>query len=128
MLYITYNTELLKQNGLQTVATYYCILHILILSVFLIQNISTLGDVLVVTFHRRNKALVKELSQPAPGSSDLYFPSKYPRSSITQCVACLWKQNLSYWRNPPYNTVRFFFTTIIALLLGTIFWDLGRKV
>ncbi|CAL4975335.1 unnamed protein product [Urochloa decumbens] len=78
--------------------------------------------------YQRNKALIKELSQPAPGSSDLYFPTKYPRSSITQCMACLWKQNLSYWRNPPYNTVRFFFTGVIALLLGTIFWDLGGKV
>ncbi|CAL4948796.1 unnamed protein product [Urochloa decumbens] len=78
--------------------------------------------------YQRNKALIKELSQPVPGSSDLHFPTKYARSSITQCMACLWKQNLSYWRNPPYNTVRFFFTTIIALLLGTIFWDLGGKV
>ncbi|CAO2191404.1 unnamed protein product [Urochloa humidicola] len=78
--------------------------------------------------YQRNKALIKELSQPSPGSSDLHFPTKYARSSITQCMACLWKQNLSYWKNPPYNTVRFFFTTIIALLLGTIFWDLGGKV
>ncbi|WVZ69760.1 hypothetical protein U9M48_018495 [Paspalum notatum var. saurae] len=78
--------------------------------------------------YQRNKAFIKELSQPAPGSSDLHFPSKYAQSSITQCVACLWKQNISYWRNPPYNTVRFFFTTIIALLVGTIFWDLGGKV
>ncbi|KAL6615559.1 hypothetical protein ACP70R_037829 [Stipagrostis hirtigluma subsp. patula] len=78
--------------------------------------------------YQRNKALIKELSQPAPGSSDLYFPSKYSQSSFTQSMACLWKQNLSYWRNPPYNTVRFFFTTIIALLLGSIFWDLGGKV
>ncbi|KAF8676069.1 hypothetical protein HU200_047574 [Digitaria exilis] len=78
--------------------------------------------------YQRNKALIKELSQPTPDSSDLYFPTKYSRSSITQCMACLWKQNLSYWRNPPYNTVRFFFTGIIALLLGTIFWDLGGKV
>ncbi|WVZ73261.1 hypothetical protein U9M48_021589 [Paspalum notatum var. saurae] len=78
--------------------------------------------------YERNKALIKELSQPAAGSSDLHFPSKYPQSTITQCVACLWKQNLSYWRNPSYNTVRFFFPAIIALLLGTIFWDLGGKV
>ncbi|CAO2175421.1 unnamed protein product [Urochloa humidicola] len=78
--------------------------------------------------YERNKVLIKELSQPVPGSSDLRFPTKYARSSITQCMACLWKQNLSYWRNPPYNTVRFCFTTIIALLLGTIFWDLGGKV
>ncbi|KAG8051399.1 hypothetical protein GUJ93_ZPchr0001g31074 [Zizania palustris] len=78
--------------------------------------------------YQRNKALIKELSQPAPGSSDLYFPTKYSQSFLTQCLACLWKQNLSYWRNPPYNTVRFFFTTIIALIFGTIFWDAGRKV
>ncbi|TVU42417.1 hypothetical protein EJB05_08821, partial [Eragrostis curvula] len=92
------------------------------------KRVTTVDDVLAFTFYRRNKALIKELSQPAPGSSDLHFPSKYSRSSFTQCVACLWKQRQSYWRNPPYNTVRFFFTTIIALLLGTIFWDLGGKV
>ncbi|KAK3123186.1 hypothetical protein QOZ80_8AG0625730 [Eleusine coracana subsp. coracana] len=78
--------------------------------------------------YQRNKALIKELSQPAQGSCDLHFPRKYSRSPFTQCMACLWKQNQSYWRNPPYNTVRFVFTTIIALLLGTVFWDLGRKV
>ncbi|KAM3349874.1 hypothetical protein ACQJBY_022624 [Aegilops geniculata] len=78
--------------------------------------------------YQRNKALIKELSQPAPGSTDLYFPTQYSQSSITQCMACLWKQNLSYWRNPPYNAVRFLFTTVIALLFGTIFWDLGGKM
>jgi hypothetical protein len=87
-----------------------------------------LDDELVVLFYRRNKTLIKELSQPAPGSSELHFPTKYSESFFTQCMACLWKQNMSYWRNPPYNTVRFFFTTINALLLGTIFWDLGGKV
>jgi hypothetical protein len=95
---------------------------------YCLQGISAVDDVLLVTFYRRNKALIKELSQPAPGSTDLHFSSKYAQSFNTQCVACLWKQNLSYWRNPPYNTVRFFFTGIIALLLGTIFWDLGSKV
>ncbi|VAH77438.1 unnamed protein product [Triticum turgidum subsp. durum] len=78
--------------------------------------------------YQRNKALIKELSQPVPGSTDLYFPTQYSQSSVTQCMACLWKQNLSYWRNPPYNAVRFLFTTVIALLFGTIFWDLGGKM
>ncbi|XP_039117422.1 ABC transporter G family member 35-like isoform X1 [Dioscorea cayenensis subsp. rotundata] len=76
---------------------------------------------------RRNKALIAELSTPPPGSSDLHFPSQYSQNFFTQCMACLWKQHLSYWRNPPYTAVRFFFTTIIALLFGTIFWDLGTK-
>lgn len=30
------------------------------------------------------------------------------------------KANLSCWRNPQYNAVRFFFTAIIALLFGTM--------
>ncbi|CAD5166539.1 unnamed protein product [Musa acuminata subsp. malaccensis] len=77
--------------------------------------------------YRRNKSLIKDLSIPPAGSSDLYFPTQYSQSFPVQCMACLWKQHLSYWRNPPYTAVRFFFTTVVALLFGTIFWDLGRK-
>ncbi|OWM82299.1 pleiotropic drug resistance protein 1-like isoform X1 [Punica granatum] len=77
--------------------------------------------------YRRNKALIKELSVPAPGSSDLYFPTQYSQSLFTQCMACLWKQSWSYWRNPPYTAVRFLFTTFIALMFGTMFWDLGSR-
>ncbi|KAG0465358.1 hypothetical protein HPP92_019522 [Vanilla planifolia] len=76
---------------------------------------------------QRNRALVKELSIPPPGSKDLYFQTQYSQSFVSQCFACLWKQNLSYWRNPPYSATRFFFTLVIALLFGTIFWDLGGK-
>lgn len=76
---------------------------------------------------QRNKALIKELSIPPPDSSDLYFPTQYSQSFISQCMASLWKQHLSYWRNPPYTAVRFFFTLVIALIFGTIFWDLGGK-
>ncbi|KAK1393969.1 hypothetical protein POM88_013025 [Heracleum sosnowskyi] len=47
--------------------------------------------------YRRNKALIKDLSTPRPGSMDLSFRTQ------------------------------FFFTTVTALLFGTIFWDLGTK-
>ncbi|RVW28721.1 ABC transporter G family member 40 [Vitis vinifera] len=76
---------------------------------------------------QENKDLLKELSQPTPGSKDLYFPTQYSQSFFTQCMACLWKQRWSYWRNPPYTAVRFFFTTFIALMFGTMFWDLGTQ-
>lgn len=76
---------------------------------------------------RRNKALIEEISTPPPDSSDLHFKTKHSQPFFIQCLACLWKQRLSYWRNPPYTAVRFFFTTTIALLFGTIFWDLGSK-
>ncbi|KAL5701727.1 transcription factor [Ranunculus cassubicifolius] len=77
--------------------------------------------------YRRNKDLIKELSTPPAGSTDLHFPTQYSQTFFTQCMACLWKQYWSYWRNAPYTAVRFFFTTIIALLFGAIFWDLGSK-
>ncbi|KAF0920709.1 hypothetical protein E2562_036412, partial [Oryza meyeriana var. granulata] len=77
--------------------------------------------------YQRNKELIQDLSTPTPGSTDLHFPTQYSRSFFTQCLACLWKHKLSYWRNPSYTAVRLLFTIIIALLFGTIFWDLGRK-
>ncbi|KAI3830813.1 hypothetical protein MKW92_006041 [Papaver armeniacum] len=77
--------------------------------------------------YKRNKDLIAELSIAPPGTKDLYFPTMYSRSFFTQCMACLWKQYWSYWRNPPYTAVRFFFTVVIALMFGTIFWDLGTR-
>ncbi|GMI86113.1 pleiotropic drug resistance 12, ATP-binding cassette G40, PLEIOTROPIC DRUG RESISTANCE 12 [Hibiscus trionum] len=77
--------------------------------------------------YRRNKALIEDLSKPAAGAKELYFPTQYSQSFLTQCTACLWKQHWSYWRNPPYTAVRFLFTTVIALMFGTLFWDLGSK-
>ncbi|XP_027344150.1 pleiotropic drug resistance protein 1-like isoform X3 [Abrus precatorius] len=77
--------------------------------------------------HRRNKALIAELSKPAPGFKELNFPTQYAQPFLIQCMACLWKQHWSYWRNPPYTAVRFLFTTFVALMFGTMFWDLGSK-
>ncbi|KAF5193457.1 Pleiotropic drug resistance abc transporter [Thalictrum thalictroides] len=76
----------------------------------------------------RNKRLINELSTPPPNSKDLYFSRKYSQSLFTQCKACLWKQHLSYWRDPPYTAMRIFFTAVIALMLGSIFWKQGKKL
>ncbi|CAN6277935.1 unnamed protein product [Urochloa humidicola] len=78
--------------------------------------------------YRRNKSLIGELSTPPPGSKDLHFPTQYSQSFLTQCMACLWKQHKSYWRNPSYTATRIFFTTVIALIFGTIFLNLGKKI
>ncbi|KAM1513519.1 hypothetical protein ACFX1Z_024934 [Malus domestica] len=77
--------------------------------------------------YRRNKELIRQLSTPPPDCRDLHFPSQYSQSFYAQCIACFWKQRLSYWRNPPYTAVRFLFTAIIAIMFGTMFWDLGSK-
>ncbi|XP_074275947.1 pleiotropic drug resistance protein 1-like [Silene latifolia] len=78
--------------------------------------------------YRRNKALIQELGTPRPGSKDLHFNTQYSQPFIVQTMACLWKQNWSYWRNPMYTAVRFLFTTAIATMFGTIFWQLGGKI
>ncbi|XP_078168189.1 ABC transporter G family member 36-like isoform X6 [Carex rostrata] len=77
--------------------------------------------------YNKNKALIRDLSVPPPESSDLYFPTQYSQPFFTQCIACLWKLQLSYWRNPSYTAIRFFFTVLIALFLGSMFWQLGKK-
>ncbi|KAJ0075707.1 hypothetical protein Patl1_34363 [Pistacia atlantica] len=77
--------------------------------------------------YQRNKAIIGDLSRPVPGTKDLYFPTQYSQSFFTQCMACLWKQRSSYWRNTSYTAVRLLFTSFIALTFGTIFWDMGTK-
>uniref|UniRef100_A0A0D6QSH6 ABC transporter domain-containing protein n=1 Tax=Araucaria cunninghamii TaxID=56994 RepID=A0A0D6QSH6_ARACU len=79
------------------------------------------------SLHQRNQELIKELAVPAPGSKDIHFTSQFSQSFFVQTWACLWKQHWSYWRNPEYNAIRFFFTLVTALLFGTIFWRLGGK-
>ena len=80
------------------------------------------------SLYQRNQALIQELSKPVPGSADLHFETQYAQPFAIQTLACLWKQHWSYWRNPPYNAVRFFFTLVCALLFGTMFWKMGSKI
>ncbi|XP_028778960.1 ABC transporter G family member 29-like isoform X2 [Neltuma alba] len=79
------------------------------------------------SLYQRNKELVKELSIPPGGANDLYFESQYAESTWGQFKYCLWKKWWSYWRNPAYNLVRFFFTLVTGLLMGTIFWGFGKR-
>ncbi|KAE8664723.1 Pleiotropic drug resistance protein 12 [Hibiscus syriacus] len=79
------------------------------------------------SLYERNKALVMELSTPPAGAKDLYFASQYSQSSWGQFKSCLWKQWWTYWRSPDYNLVRYFFTLVSALMVGTVFWQVGTK-
>ncbi|KAL9320039.1 hypothetical protein ACSQ67_011878 [Phaseolus vulgaris] len=70
---------------------------------------------------------IKEYGQPPPGSQPLKFDTIYSQNTMAQFLKCLWKQNLVYWRSPPYNAMRIFFTIICALIFGTVFWNIGTK-
>ncbi|KAE8673189.1 Pleiotropic drug resistance protein 12 [Hibiscus syriacus] len=79
------------------------------------------------SLYERNKALVMELSTPPVGAIDLYFASQYSQSAWGQFKSCLWKQWWTYWRSPDYNLVRYFFTLVSSLMVGTVFWQVGTK-
>ncbi|KAL3675440.1 hypothetical protein R1sor_025388 [Riccia sorocarpa] len=79
------------------------------------------------TLCQSNKRLVDEMSQPAPNARDLWFPTKYSQPLFSQVLSCLWKQRITYWRNPKFNNMRFLFTFTCAVFLGTVFWGVGSK-
>ncbi|XP_024044579.1 pleiotropic drug resistance protein 3 [Citrus clementina] len=80
------------------------------------------------TLYQENKELVKQLSSPSLGSKDLHFPTHFPQNGWEQFKACMWKHNLSYWRNPSYNLIRIVFTCAMSLLFGILFWQKGKKI
>ncbi|KAK9075025.1 hypothetical protein SSX86_003344 [Deinandra increscens subsp. villosa] len=80
------------------------------------------------TLYQVNEELIRELSAPPTGSKDVFFPTKYTQPFIVQYKACLWKQHLSYWRNPQYNVVRFIVTITMAALFAAIFFKKGEKI
>ncbi|CAI9106961.1 OLC1v1006213C1 [Oldenlandia corymbosa var. corymbosa] len=76
---------------------------------------------------REVEASIQQASVPAEGSEPLKFDSTFSQDAFSQFKMCLWKQNIVYWRSPTYNAVRIFFTTMSAIIIGTIFWDRGSK-
>ncbi|CAK9322844.1 unnamed protein product [Citrullus colocynthis] len=78
--------------------------------------------------YENNKELVKQLNAPPPGSRDLHFLNVFAQNFPRQFGACLWKQNLSYWRNPRYNLLRILHTIVSSLIFGILFWKQGKKL
>uniref|UniRef100_R7W6R7 Pleiotropic drug resistance protein 3 n=1 Tax=Aegilops tauschii TaxID=37682 RepID=R7W6R7_AEGTA len=46
----------------------------------------------------------------------------FAQNGWIQLKACLWKQNITYWRSPQYNLRRIMMTVISALIYGILFW------
>ncbi|KAK1306035.1 ABC transporter G family member 34 [Acorus calamus] len=76
----------------------------------------------------KNIELVKELSNTQSNKEDLHFPTKYAQSFKVQCIACLWKQHKSYWKNPEHNVIRFIITICTSLLFSAVFWKIASKI
>ena len=82
----------------------------------------------IMDMFRTNQELIKELSIPPPGYQDLSFPTKYAQNFLNQCMANTWKQYRSYWKNPPYNAMRYLMTALYGVVFGTVFWRMGKNV
>ncbi|KAF8747097.1 hypothetical protein HU200_013306 [Digitaria exilis] len=78
------------------------------------------------SMYKHKYELVKSLSVPALGTSNLHFPTRYPQKFWEQFKACLWKQCLSYWRSPSYNLARIVFVTITCIAFGVLYWQQGN--
>ncbi|KAJ1377530.1 P-loop containing nucleoside triphosphate hydrolase [Sesbania bispinosa] len=66
------------------------------------------------------EASIKKYEQPPPGSQPLKFETLYAQNSLSQFLKCLWKQNLVYWRSPPYNAMRET-TQQVFVIMGALF-------
>ncbi|KAF7803822.1 pleiotropic drug resistance protein 3-like [Senna tora] len=78
--------------------------------------------------YESNKELARQLSTPPADSKDLSFPTLFSQGGWAQFKSCLWKQHLSYWRNPSYNLLRLLYAFVSSLLLGVLFWNKGQKI
>ncbi|GLC46814.1 hypothetical protein PLESTM_001929100 [Pleodorina starrii] len=52
---------------------------------------------------------------------------RYSQSSAVQLYLLVQRFLVSYWRNPAYNLLRFMVTVLLALALGTLYWNRGTK-
>ncbi|KAJ0079801.1 hypothetical protein Patl1_23930 [Pistacia atlantica] len=74
------------------------------------------------------KSMQSSLSIPPPDSGDLHFPTSFAQSGWGQFKSSLWKQNLSYWRSPPYNMMHLLQTFFASLLFGAMYWNQGQEL
>ncbi len=48
-------------------------------------------------------------------------------AGILTCCLNSCRNNLTYWRLPSYNSVRFVFTCTLGLIVGAVYWRLGDR-
>nr|TKR91005.1 pleiotropic drug resistance protein 3-like [Populus alba] len=77
---------------------------------------------------QKNEELVARLGLPEQGSKELHFSTRFPQNAWKQFKACLWKQEMSYWRSPKYNLVRLIFIIVSSLIFGALLWQKGQKI
>ncbi|CAH2079071.1 unnamed protein product [Thlaspi arvense] len=77
---------------------------------------------------KENNILIEEMRFTSLGSERLISSSRYAQTGWEQFKACLWKQHLSYWRNPSYNLTRIIFMCLTSMLCGILFWQKAKEI
>ncbi|CAI5933279.1 unnamed protein product [Closterium sp. NIES-65] len=73
------------------------------------------------------EALIYESSMFPKGEPDLHFPTHYPTTLLSQFATHVWKRHRMYWRMPDYNDARLFFSFVMSLLIGGVFFGSGNS-
>ncbi|KAL0874148.1 hypothetical protein Bca101_023853 [Brassica carinata] len=78
------------------------------------------------SLYKENEMVVEQMISSAAEES--ISSTGYAQTGWEQFNACLWKQNLSYWRNPSYNLTRIIFMSITSMLCGILFWQKANEI
>lgn len=70
---------------------------------------------------------IERLEVAPQGSQPLHFTSQFAQSQWVQFYELLRRNFISYARNSSYNGTRFIFGAVLALLFGSILWQIGQK-
>ncbi|KAL0738241.1 hypothetical protein Bca4012_014451 [Brassica carinata] len=81
---------------------------------------------------KENNIVIEQMRGTSTSTStsteELTSSTRYAQTGWEQFKACLWKQQLSYWRNPSYNLTRIMFMCFTSVLCGFLFWQKAKKI
>ncbi|KAF8082788.1 hypothetical protein N665_0808s0024 [Sinapis alba] len=77
---------------------------------------------------KENNIVIEQMRGTSSETEELTSSTRYAQTGWEQFKACLWKQQLSYWRNPSYNLTRFMFMCLTSVLCGVLFWQKAKKI
>ncbi|KAL0890313.1 hypothetical protein Bca101_014296 [Brassica carinata] len=79
---------------------------------------------------KENNIVIEQMRGTSTSTSteELTSSTRYAQTGWEQFKACLWKQQLSYWRNPSYNLTRIMFMCLTSVICGVLFWQKAKKI
>ncbi|XP_048620263.1 ABC transporter G family member 43-like [Brassica napus] len=77
---------------------------------------------------KENNIVIEQMRGTSSETQELTSSTRYAQTGWGQFKACLWKQQLSYWRNPSYNLTRIMFMCLTSVICGVLFWQKAKKI